>query len=398
MFECIPLLPSDPILGLMAQFNNDPRPEKIDLGVGIYRDETGATPVMSAVKLAEQRILDTEQTKAYVGPQGNQAFNTLLSSLILGDTRAQKLQSRTVVMQTPGGCGALRVAAELIKCTGKPTVWVSDPTWGNHIPLLEGAGLHLQTYPYYDGSTHTLCFDAMVDFLTRNAKKGDIILLHGCCHNPSGLDLSQTQWQVVADLCREQGFIPFVDMAYQGFGDNLESDAYGVRLLCDNLDEVLLAYSCSKNFGLYRERVGAVGLIASSEASKNAVSSQMQTIVRGMYSMPPSHGAMVVETILSDNILRQNWEDELSQKHRRIEQVRQRVCEQFDQQGFKDVAAHLLHAKGMFAFMGLDVEKVTKLARDYGIYMVDSSRFNVAGLTNQNIPYFVRSVCDLIDT
>ncbi len=398
MFEQLTLLPNDPILGLMKRFSEDSRADKIDLGVGVYRNAEGATPVMQAVKQAETLILEHELTKSYVGPQGNQQFNHLLSSLILGKPLYNALHERCVLMQTPGGCGALRVAAELIKRTQPDAkIWVSDPTWGNHMPLLGDAGLTLGIYPYYDNHNHGVRFDAMMAFLRDSTQRGDIILLHGSCHNPSGADLSKEQWREVAQVCQEQGLIPFVDSAYQGFGDGLDEDAYGLRYLCEHVDELIFVYSCSKNFGLYRERVGAVAVLSKNAQSKGILESHIQTIVRGIYSMPPSHGAMVVEKILSDDALYTLWHDELVAMRARILDVRTHVVEQFDKQGFGGAMDHLSTGKGMFSFLGLAPAQIELLAVNSGVYMVGSSRMNMAGLTPENINYFVSSVGKLLE-
>jgi len=398
MFEPLTLLPSDPILGLMKRLSDDNRATKIDLGVGVYRNAQGETPVMQAVKQAEKHILEHELTKSYVGPQGNRQFNDLLLSLILGDTLHHTLSERCVLMQTPGGCGALRVAAELIKRTqAHAKIWVSDPTWGNHMPLLGDAGLTLGTYPYYDHHCHSVRFDAMMAFLRDNTQSGDIVLLHGSCHNPSGADLSQQQWRDVTALCQQKGLVPFVDTAYQGFGDGLDEDAYGLRYLCEHLDEVIFVYSCSKNFGLYRERVGAVAVLSKNTQSKAILDSHVQTIVRGIYSMPPSHGAMVVERILSDSTLYALWHDELVAMRARILQVRTDVVSQFNRSGMGDAMRHLSRGKGMFSFLGLSPKQVESLAVDSGVYMVGSSRVNMAGLTPDNMDYFVSSVGKLFE-
>ena len=388
MFNTLPQLPPDPILGLIAQFKSDPRPHKIDLGVGVYRDEQGQTPVLDAVKQAEQRLLNNETSKAYVGPLGSLQFNDLLAKLTLGETHSQL--ENVALVQTPGGCGALRVAAELIVRTSpKSRIWVSDPTWGNHVPLLGDAGVTLETYPYYDFATHSVRFDEMISALNANARAGDFVLLHGCCHNPTGADLTQGQWQAVTDLCSKKGLIPFIDMAYQGFGFSLEEDAFGIRLMCDQLPEVLFVLSCSKNFGLYRERVGAVAVKSDAKAS---VSSHIATIVRGIYSMPPSHGASVVAEILADSVLRKCWEADVSVMRTRIQVMRKKLVDTVNTAGAEGRFNHIARQQGMFSFLGISPEQVNALAENHAVFMIGSSRISLAGLNDTNLPVFAQAL------
>jgi aspartate aminotransferase len=288
MFETLKALQPDPILGVIAAFRQDTSPRKVDLGVGVYKDEAGHTPIMSAVQKADALHRAEETSKTYVGPVGDVVFNAEIQRLILGDDCVPARDNRVRTVQTPGGCGALRVAAELIN-RAKPgaAIWVSDPTWANHVPLLGNAGLEIKTYPYYDPASQGLRFDAMCDALGRIGP-GDLVLLHGCCHNPCGVDLSPTQWDVVTEIALRQGFTPFVDLAYLGLGIGLTEDAYGVRKLAASVPELVIASSCSKNFGLYRERVGAVSVITPTVAEADIVHGQIQNIGRGIYSMPPN--------------------------------------------------------------------------------------------------------------
>ncbi|WP_188149666.1 aromatic amino acid transaminase [Teredinibacter waterburyi] len=401
MFNLLPPLATDPILGLISRFQQDPRQQKVDLGVGVYRDAQGNTPVFASVKVAERRLLESEQTKAYIGPAGNPDFNLKMSELIMGVQHSRLAD--LVLMQTPGGCGALRVAAELIvRLAGfrgasagtRPTLWVSDPTWGNHIPLLGNAGVEIKTYPYYHADTHQLNFEGMLQTLGKVAE-GDVVLLHGCCHNPCGADLSIEQWQAVSDLANSQGFIPFVDMAYQGFGDDLDADAAGLRLLAEQVPEVVLAISCSKNFGLYRERVGAVGVISQ---QPNAVASHIANIVRGIYSMPPSHGAAIVAEVLSDEALAKSWREELETARTRIVSNRRQLVEQLNTIGADGRFDHIARQKGMFSFVGINQQQVAKLITEFGIYMVDSGRISLAGLNPTNLDYFCESLIAVMDT
>ena len=300
MFENLEELHPDPILGLMTAHRNDASLKKIDLGVGVYRDESGATPIMKSVLEAQKIRHETEQTKSYIGPPGTPEFNTLTRKLMFGNDNQAEKSNRIAGVQTPGGCGALRVAAELIKrARPKTTIWVSDPTWANHQPLLGNAGLNLKEYAYYQKSSRSLNTDGLLESLS-NVPAGDAVLIHGCCHNPSGVDLEPQHWEAIADLAINQGFTPFIDLAYQGLGDSLDEDAIGVKILSERCPEVIVASSYSKNFGLYRERVGSLQIVSPNVAQTTIVQSQLGSVVRGIYSMPPAHGAAIVETILSD--------------------------------------------------------------------------------------------------
>lgn len=392
MFDSLSLIPPDPILGLMAKFRADSRPDKIDLGVGVYRDDAGNTPVLACVKEAEQRILQSEDSKTYVGPAGNLHYNRLIAELALGSDHPALVNRRLAVLQTPGGCGALRVAAEVILRANKAScVWVSDPTWANHVPLLGNSGISLKHYPYYDYASHQIKFDEMCEQL-RRVPKGDYVLLHASCHNPCGADLSPEQWREVAGIAQATGFIPFVDMAYQGFGGGLDEDAYGLRLLADLLPEMVFAISCSKNFGLYRERVGAVGVVTSDEETANRVSTHLANIVRGIYSMPPSHGATIVEQILTDEELRVSWQFDLNTMRERILAMRTQLVDEMRKRGIENRFDFITGEKGMFSFLGLSPEQVSTLATEHAVYMVDSSRINVAGLNRRNLKHF----CDAL--
>lgn len=388
MFEQLNSLPADPLLGLIEKVRNDSRAEKVDLGVGIYKNGEGLTPVLDCVKVAEQTILASEDSKAYVGPSGNAIFNTAMRKLVFGE-HSNTLGDRLVGFQMPGGCGALRVLAETLVIS-KPacTVWVSDPTWVNHVPLLCSAGIELKTYPYYDFEHSSLRFADMLQSLEQ-ASGGDVVLLHGCCHNPSGADLSKQQWDQVVELCQRKALVPFIDMAYQGFGDGIDDDAYGVRLAASKLPELLVAVSCSKNFGLYRERVGAAFVLAEHQSVAAKVDSHMKSITRGMYSMPPSHGASIVATILSSQSATQNWTHELHDMRSRISSLRVQLSEGLRNATGSSRFDFIEHQKGMFSFLGIDQAQVSALARDYGIYMADSSRINLAGLNANNMAYCV---------
>jgi aspartate/tyrosine/aromatic aminotransferase len=364
----------------MQMFRDDTRPNKVDLGVGVYKDDAGNTPIMASVHEAERRLLEGETTKSYVGPAGAAGFNEAMARLILGNTNSLIRDGRISVIQTPGGCGALRMAAEFFRlCQPDTTVWVSTPTWANHMPLLGGAGLNIREYPYLNRETLTVDFAAMLETL-EGARAGDVVLLHGCCHNPSGADLTFEQWQAITQLIQRKGLLPFVDMAYQGLGEGIEEDAAGVRYLAGQVPEMVIAASCSKNFGLYRERTGALMLISATGVINTAATSQLLSVVRSHYSMPPAHGAAIVETILGDDALRAEWQSELSGMCERILGLRHAFADALAPVGdFGFIARQ----RGMFSFLGITPEQVRQLREEHGIYMLESSRVNVAGLNNQ---------------
>jgi len=392
MFDYLKHLPNDPILGLMAAHRTDTNPRKIDLGVGVYKDEQGNTPVMRAVKTAEARLLQNQTSKTYVSPAGSAAFNEQIAGLVLGDKLRHELGDRRITFQTPGGCGGLRLAAEFIqKVKPGSKILVSDPTWANHIPLLGEAGLQIEKYPYYDYNNHGIRFDDMMARISQ-AGPGDLVLLHGCCHNPCGADLSQDQWQAVATLAQTNGFTPFIDLAYQGLGDGLADDSFGVRLLAETLPELVVVSSCSKNFGLYRERTGSLTVIAGHGKAAQAAASQIATTARGMYSMPPDHGASVVAEILADDELNEDWQLELTEVRERINSLRSALVAELNKQGIDRDFSFIEQEKGMFSFLGLNVDQVRTLIDSYSIYLVDSSRINIAGINNGNIAYLAQSI------
>jgi len=387
MFEILDQLPSDPILGLLAEYREDTNPHKVDLGIGVYKNEEGDTPIMQAVKIAEQQRISQEMTKTYIGPAGDAGFNKSIARLLFGSEHTVITDNRLVTVQTPGGCGALRIAAEFImRCNESVTIWVSDPTWANHMPLLGDAGLNIQQYPYYDYANHSIRFDEMIEKLKATGP-GDIVLLHGCCHNPCGADLNQSQWQVLRDMAVEQEFLPFVDIAYQGLGESLDADAYGVRLLADAVPEMIVANSCSKNFGLYRERIGSVNLVCRNSAEVMSSQSQLLSVTRGVYSMPPAHGATIVDIILNEPQLEQLWLAELTEMRDRINSLRRLFVARLREKGVNSDFTFIEQEKGMFSFLGISAAQVQTLKKDYSIYMVDSSRINVAGISHSNIDY-----------
>jgi aspartate aminotransferase len=396
MFQSLPALPADPILGLMASYRADSNPKKIDLGIGVYKNEAGDTPVMTAVKKAEGMILDSQTTKSYVGPTGAAGYNAIVAELLLGKSLNDSLGKRRVTVQSPGGCGGLRLAAEFIKSANPDaTVWVSNPTWANHVPLLGSAGLKIAEYPYYDYDSHSVKFDEMIECLSK-IDNGDIVLLHGCCHNPCGADLNKQQWQQVRDVVLKQGFTVFIDLAYQGLGDGLEEDVYGTRLLAESLPELIVVSSCSKNFGLYRERTGAMTLICDSEAATAVATTQIAGAARAMYSMPPDHGAAIVQLILTNDVLRAEWDAELTEMRDRINGLRSQFVKQIQSIGIEQDFSFIEREKGMFSFLGVNVGQVQTLVNDYSIYLVNSSRINVAGINDANIEYLSNSLATVL--
>lgn len=392
MFQSIERRPPDPILGLSAAYKNDTNPKKVDLGVGIYKDEAGNCPVMKAVKTAENKLWQTEDSKSYIAQAGPELFIKHTAQLLLGADSSALRDNRVATVLAPGGSGSLRVAAEFVARNYPDTrIFVSDPTWNNHIPLLGSAGLKLELYPYYDYVSHQIKFDQMMSKL-KNAGKGDLVLIHGCCHNPCGADLTHSMWEALADAALKQGFTPFVDLAYQGLGDGLDEDVYGLRLLTETLPEVIVASSNSKNFGLYRERTGAVMVIADSATAAEAAASQVVGTAREMYSVPPAHGAALVAMILDDATLRNEWDAELTEMRDRINGLRATLVKKLKAKSGNNDFSFIQNEKGMFSFLGLTPEQVKKLIGTYSIYLVGSSRINVAGLNAANIDYTVDSI------
>ncbi len=396
MFNQLQGVPPDALLKLIVQFGQDSNPKKVDLGVGVYKDEQGNTPVMQAVTAAEHIILEQQKTKSYIGPAGSPLYCELSAELLFGKNHSVIKDRRISVAQTPGGCGALRMAAEFINvCKPGATVWVSTPTWVNHIPLMCEAGLQLKEYPYYNDETKDVDFDKMLEAL-ETANEGDIVLLHGCCHNPSGADLNQAQWQQVAELILRKHLLPFIDIAYQGLGDGLNEDAHGLRLMADTVPEMIVASSCSKNFGLYRERTGTV-VVISSDATRAAISgSQLFSTIRGHYSMPPAHGAAIVETILSQSELNTQWVDELSVMRNRLADNRAAIASALKAVGTDRDFSFITAEKGMFSFLGITPAQVDQLREEHAIYMAGSSRINIAGISTANVEYVAHAISQVI--
>jgi len=395
MFSKLTQLPADPILGLSVKFKADVNPNKIDLGAGIYKDENGDTPVLSCVKIAERFRLENEKSKAYLGSAGSALFNEKITSLMLGDHQVIR-ENRIRTVSTPGGTGALRTAGEFIKtCTPGATIWVSNPTWANHQGVFTAAGLNVKTYPYYDYENKCLDFDGMLAAL-KQVSKDDAVLLHACCHNPSGMDLNKEQWQEVAEVAKQVGFIPVVDMAYQGFGEDLDADAFGLRLMADTVEQMIICGSCSKNFGLYRERIGACSIIGKDAISADIISSVLLSVVRVNYSMPPAHGAAIVETILNSAELTTQWHGELKEMRDRINGMRQLLVDQLIANGVTRDFSFISKQNGMFSFLGIDKNQVQRLQDEFGIYIVGSSRISLAGISPDNVDYLTQSIAKVL--
>lgn len=393
MFETLEPKPADAILKLIGEHQADPRPEKVDLGVGVYRDADGNTPIFRAVKKAEAWLLENQDSKAYLGSRGDQRFCDAIEAMLFD---SQSSADRIATLQTPGGSGALRVAAELIlRANANATMWVSDPTWNNHVPLLGEAGIQLRAYPYYDADNNTIRFDEMLATL-REATRGELVLLHGCCHNPTGMDLSREQWRTLTELIAERSLVPFVDIAYQGFAEGLDEDAFGVRHLFEYVPEMITTHSCSKNFGLYRDRVGALSFVAADRDTAKIVDSQALNIVRTMYSLPPDHGAAVVEKILSDDALRAEWLKELAEMRGRLADMRKMLVAALEQHAPDHDFSHIVRTTGMFCYLGVTPEQVGRLKKDHGVYLVDSSRINVCGITATNVEYLAKSIAAVL--
>lgn len=396
MFENLDTLPADPILGLGQTFQEDSNPNKISLSVGVYQNASGNTPIFSAVKKAEHALLEAQMTKAYAPQAGDPSFLDNITRLILGDALSNELAGRVATVMTPGGCGALRMGAELL-VSAKPNarVWVSNPTWGNHYPLLESAGLTLAQYDYYDVATNGINFQRLLDSLNQ-IPEGDVVLLHGCCHNPTGADLSYAQWDQVLDILAERRLTPFIDIAYQGFGDGLDDDAYSIRQAARRLPEVLVANSCSKNFGLYRERIGSIIVITPTPAEAAAAKSHILSAARRSYSMSPYHGGGIVGHLLNDAALTQEWKDELEHIRVRMNTLRVGLAEGLNQAQSKIDFSFVAQSKGMFCFLGIPQADVLTLRSEFGIYLLESTRINVAGLSETNLPIIVERVADVI--
>lgn len=396
MFQHLTAIPPDPILGLIAAHALDPNPRKIDLGIGVYRDESGNTPMLDCVLEAERILLATQTTKSYLGPPGVVGFNQAIGEVILGKESEALQQGRARTIQTPGGTGALRVAADLIKIAmPEAGLWASDPTWGNHLALFPGAGVEMHSYPYFDPEDSSLRFDEMAQALQLRGP-GDVVLFHACCHNPCGVSPDPEQWQQIAEIAAERGFTPFVDIAYMGFERSIDEDCLAVRLFAEKCPELIVASSCSKNFAMYRERVGAITIIAGDAEKAAAVESVIHNSTRKNYSMPPTHGPAVIDIILNSDELKAQWITELDGMRQRINGIRNSLSEKIAASRIQGDFSFIARQSGMFSFMGLTVDQVHRLRDEYAIYTVNSSRVNVASFNQGNMDYFVEALATVL--
>lgn len=388
MFKQLAEAQLDPILSLSLAYRDDPRENKVDLGIGVYRNSQGETPIMKAVQLAQQQVQASQTTKAYVGLAGNEQFNQSMMDLLLTGTSAKP---RAAAVQTPGASGALRMLADLIHLAEpETTVWISNPSYVNHKPVMEAAGLKVRYYPYFDAATKQVNSEAMLQELAKAGPK-DVVLLHGCCHNPTGADISFADWQAITELANKNGFMPFVDIAYQGFGDGLSQDAAGLQYMADNIEEMVIATSCSKNFGLYRERTGAAILVGENLQEAQKAKGRILNLARSTYTMPPDHGAALVSTILNDASLTQTWKQELSEMQQRLLALRAGLVSEVHALG-SDQFDFIQQHKGMFSVTGLSPEQITRLRDDYAIYAVGDGRINIAGLQEQHLGYLAQAL------
>ncbi|WP_076858337.1 amino acid aminotransferase [Bradyrhizobium mercantei] len=391
MFSSLSVLPTDSVLGLIRLHAEDPNPSKIDLGVGVYRDAAGKSPIMAAVKEAEKRLVSHQRSKTYFGSEGDPEFLASIIPLVFGEARLPA--ERVVACQAVGGTGALRLAATLAAfASSEPRIWIGVPTWPNHLPVLQSAGLKIQQYSYFDPSTQSVQFELMKEAL-KQAKPGDLVLLHACCHNPTGADLTPEQWQEVADLLVARKLLPLIDFAYAGFATSLAEDRRGIQTILAQVPEALIAFSCSKTFGLYRERTGALFVLADSSKARAPILSSLQVLARTVYSTPPDHGAAVVRTILNDPELTAGWQGELRQARDRIANLR-RELGRYGQVNRINFAA-LSKQNGMFSLLPLTKDEVVRLRTGYSIYMAESGRINLAGLRTSDMEYFIHSISEV---
>ncbi|MEZ1322796.1 amino acid aminotransferase [Pseudomonas fluorescens] len=393
-FDAIGRVPGDPILGLMEAYAQDSNPRKFDLGVGVYKDAQGLTPIPEAVKIAEARLVESQDTKTYIGGHGNPLFGKVINELVLGADSKLIAEQRAGATQTPGGTGALRLAADFIaQCLPGKGVWLSNPTWPIHETIFAAAGVKVSHYPYV-GSDNRLDVDAMLAVLNE-VPKGDVVLLHACCHNPTGFDLSHDDWQRVLDVVRSRNLLPLIDFAYQGFGDGLEQDAWSTRLFAAEVPELLITSSCSKNFGLYRDRTGALIVCAKTADKLIDIRSQLANIARNLWSTPPDHGAAVVATILADPELKARWADEVEAMRLRIAQLRSGLVEALEPHGLRERFAHIGVQRGMFSYTGLSPEQVKQLREHHSVYMVSSGRANVAGIDATRLALLAEAIASV---
>jgi aspartate aminotransferase len=394
LFSGLDPLPPDVILGIAQAFRADPSPLKVDLGIGIYKDEHGLSPVLPSVKAAENWLVSRQASKSYLSSAGSPDFNAAIAALIFGADFEAAHDGRIRCLQTPGGSGALRVIADFLRTSSPASrIWLPNPSWATHQPIFAACGLTIQRYPYYDRSKGELQFEDMLAVL-RSARPGDIVVLHGCCHNPSGEDLQKPHWRDVANLLKETGATPLIDLAYQGFGEGLDTDAYAVRLLAGQLPELLVASSCSKNFSLYRERVGALAVMAQNREAATILQEHIARAVRSNYSMPPDHGAAIVAHILGHSELRSQWEKELAAMRNRIGEMRALFAAELARHGGRDHGP-IARQKGMFSLLNLSAEATLYLRETRHIYLISTGRMNMAGLTRDNAARVAAGIAEI---
>ena len=395
-FDKIEAAPADPILGLGEAFKAETRSNKVNLGIGVYKDAQGQTPIVRAVKEAEKRLLETENTKNYLTIDGVADYNAQTQVLLFGADSEIIANKRAKTAQSLGGTGALRVAAEFAKRqTNAKNVWISAPTWPNHNAIFKAVGINIRDYRYYDKNTHGLDWDGLIEDLSQ-AEAGDIVLLHGCCQNPTRIDPTPEQWETLAKMSAEKGWLPLFDFAYQGFANGLEEDAYGLRAFAKLNPELLVASSYSKNFGMYNERVGAFTVVAADEDTANRAFSQVKSIIRVLYSNPASHGGATVALVLKDEALKAQWIAELDEMRARIKEMRQKFVDLLQEYGAEQDFSFIVQQNGMFSFSGLTPEQVDRLKDEFAIYAVRSGRINVAGITEDNIHYLCESIVKVL--
>ncbi len=396
MFENLDAVPPDPILGILAAYAADTNPRKIDLGIGVYRDETGNTPMLKCVVEAEKTLIATQTTKSYLGPRGVVGFNDAMGDLIFGRDSDTIAQGRVRTVQTPGGTAALRVGADLIRqAWPEATLWASDPTWANHLALFPAAGLPMESYPYFDEINSDLRYDDMMAAL-RHRGPGDVVLFHACCHNPCGVSPNPAQWEAITDLAAERGFTPMIDIAYMGFERGVEEDTLAVRLFSEKCPEVIVASSCSKNFAVYRERAGALSIVCENKQKAADVESVIHSLTRKSYSMPPAHGPGIIDIILHSDELTELWISEVTGMRNRINGLRKILSEKITASGISKDFSFLERQSGMFSFLGLSVEQVARLKNEFAIYTVNSARVNVASFNEGNMDYFIEALATVL--
>lgn len=396
MFEHIRAIPEDPILGMNDAFLNDLNPKKINLSVGVYKDEQGTTPILKSVKEAEKRLLQQELTKSYLSIEGTEVYRKAVQTLLFGKAHNIVIKHLAQTVHTPGGTGALRIAAECIKkLHAEATIWVSDPTWANHQAIFQSVGLKVNNYAYYNTNVEGLDFEALIESLSQ-VSPGDVVLFHGCCHNPTGIDPTPEQWYQLARICSKRGLLPLFDIAYQGFGRSLEEDTKGLHIFLEYVPEMLIANSFSKNFGLYNERVGALTILCETAEQAKSVLTQIKHRIRTNYSNPPYHGSAIVAEILINKELRTLWETELATMRLRIHEMRSLFVNTLQHKGLTKNFSFISKQLGIFSFSGLNAEQVNRLRKNYGIYIIESGRINIAGITHENVEQLCEAICTIL--